>query len=81
MTANNVQSNKSQLEIADREKQLLIDMEHETLRTIYLLGMLSEMILNYCPTCKDLDAQSVFYGVQTALSDGHSALESIAKRF
>ena len=62
-------------------KELLFDLECETVDTMNLLGVLSDAVLNYCENCDDLKAQAAFYGIHTALADRRDALKSLSERF
>ena len=62
-------------------RDLLFALQLETHRTINLLGLLSNSVLNYAETSEEVYAQEAFYGLYAALRDRSAALELLTDRF
>lgn len=73
------QSNERTAKQSDRD--LMFALQLETHRTINLLGLLSNAVLNYAETSEEVYAQEAFYGLYAALRDRSATLELLTDRF
>lgn len=60
---------------------LMLALQTETHKTINLLGLLSNSVLNYAETSEEVYAQEAFYGLYAALRDRSATLELLTDRF
>lgn len=63
------------------KQDLMLALQMETHRTINLIGLLCDSLLNYAETCEDVNAQEAFFGLYAALRDRNAVLVSLTDRF
>ena len=85
----NAFNDKMMRDIEDAEAtescDLMFDLQLQTHKTIDLLGLLSDTVLNYAESyaenSKDPDAQRTFYALAAIFADRKAVLEALTDRF
>lgn len=65
----------------NNNQALIFEMEIEIHRTINMLGLLSDTVMNYAETIEDVNAQEAFFGLRAVLGDRAAALVALSDRF